>query len=332
MNKTKETIAQTGRDLLEKGLVARTWGNISCRINTNKMAISPSGLGYENMTEEDVPIYDFENDTFEGKRKPSSEKKVHSAAYRVFGDVDFVIHTHQDYATAVSLGEKEYIELTEEEERILGNIEIAEYGLPGTDKLKENVEAAYKKGAKVVLMANHGVVVLGKNKDEAMEKVELLEKVCKRTVENTIEKAFESEEIKTDDAINKLEKDVLEAYPKAIISVNDNILYAAECGGILTQLDDSAQMIGRKLICIDSNSLKIIKALKKNEAVLVKGIGCIINCDDEDDAKAMELLIRKAALTFRYTSAIGVKKHLSFLDCLRMRYVYVSKYSKQKKG
>lgn len=332
MNKTKETIAQTGRELLEKGLVARTWGNISCRIDTNKMAISPSGLGYENMTEEDVPIYDFEKDTFEGKRKPSSEKKVHSAAYRVFCDVDFVIHTHQDYATAVSLGKKEDIDITEEEEIILGNIEIAEYGLPGTDKLKENVEAAYKKGAKVVLMANHGVVVLGKNKDEAMEKVELLERVCKRTVENMIEKAFESEEIKTDDAINKLEKDVLEAYPNAIISVDDNILYAAECGGILTQLDDSAQMIGRKLICVDSNSEKIIKALKKKEAVLVKGVGCIINCDDEDDAKAMELLIRKAALTFRYTSAIGVRKHLSFLDCLRMRYVYVSKYSKQKKG
>ena len=121
-NELKQLIADTGRELLNKGLVARTWGNISVRKDENRFAISPSGLGYENMQADDVPIYDMESETWEGNRKPSSEKKVHAAAYKIYPDVNFVIHTHQDFATAIGLADVKELELTPDEKELLGRI------------------------------------------------------------------------------------------------------------------------------------------------------------------------------------------------------------------
>ena len=68
----KNSIVQTGLILLEKKLVARTWGNISSRIDEKHFAITPSGLGYETLTAEDIPVFNMEDETWTG-RKPSSE-------------------------------------------------------------------------------------------------------------------------------------------------------------------------------------------------------------------------------------------------------------------
>ena len=182
----RKLVADTGRELLEKKLVARTWGNISARKDATHFAISPSGLGYEGMTPEDVPIYNLTDGTYEGPRKPSSEKKIHASAYQIFDDVNFVIHTHQDYATAVGLVGSDILEMTDEEKEILGEIRVAAYGLPGTKKLKYNVEEAMLKGSKVVLMLHHGAVIGGVDKDDAVHKAMVLETVCERAVRKNV--------------------------------------------------------------------------------------------------------------------------------------------------
>lgn len=315
----RQLVADTGRILLERGLVARTWGNISCRKNREQFAISPSGLGYENMTAEDVPIYDFAKDTYEGKRKPSSEKKIHAAAYRLYPEVNFVVHTHQDYATAMSLVGTKEIKMTDEEKELLGTIEVADYGLPGTGRLKNNVEAALKKGSKVVLMIHHGAVILGCDRDEAIKKAELLENVCRRTIEEKIKMAENL-------AVSTTE------YNNSQLITDDNILYCADRGGIPSQLDDIAQMLGTKLKAVENRSDIIEKALSKDKAVLVKGVGCIINAEDPDDVKTLEILIKKAALSYRFSQECNVNKKLSAFDCILMKAVYTKKYSKQKKG
>ena len=213
-NELKQLVADTGRELLEKGLVARTWGNISARKDEKSFAISPSGLGYENMQGEDVPVYDMENDTWEGTRKPSSEKKIHAAAYRIYPDTGFVIHTHQDFATAVGLSDVSNLELTPEEKSLLGTISVAGYGLPGTKKLAKNVEIALA-NSKVVLMAHHGALILGTDKDDAMKKAEVLEEVCRREV------------------IKKIGDEAL-------------LTDGTDIAPFKAQLDDMAQMIGPK--------------------------------------------------------------------------------------
>lgn len=306
-NELKQLVADTGRRLLEKGLVARTWGNISVRKDATKFAISPSGLGYENMQGSDVPIYDMDSKTWEGSRKPSSEKKIHAAAYRLYPEVNFVIHTHQDYATAIGLASVNALELTPEERELLGGISIAGYGLPGTDKLADNVTAALR-NSKVVLMAHHGALILGKDVEEAMKKAEVLEDVCKRAVIKKIgtdiwgngKDIGTSKEQPVDATLSKTLHDDAESLKVMI----DNM------APFKAQLDDMAQMIGPKF----SKS-----AIEKASEGL-----------SEDDLSALSLLLKKAIISKKYTNALGIDGNLSSFDCILMRTVYKFKYSKQK--
>lgn len=294
----KNLVSDTGRILLDKELVARTWGNISARKDEKSFFISPSGLGYENMTGEDVPLYNMATGESEGNRKPSSEMKIHVAAYKLYPDVNFVIHTHQDYATAVGLCKTPDLTVSEEEKEILGKINVAAYGLPGTDKLANNVEAALK-DSKVVLMAHHGVLILGKDRDDAMKKAELLEEVCKREVEKRIGK-------------------------------EDSIIALSKGKGFKTQLDDMAQMIGSSIKVLPAGSAEAEKALNKQGAVLIEGLGLKVKSDDMGDREALKLLVKKAAIAKRYSEVMGIDGSLSMLDCMRMRAVYKYKYSKKK--
>ena len=325
-NVAKQLVADTGRVLLGKGLVARTWGNISARVDKNHFAISPSGLGYENMDGSDVPVYDYESETYEGSRKPSSEKKIHAEAYKHFEDVNFVIHTHQDYATVMGLLGTDKLVLTDEEKRILGNVETAGYGLPGTGKLKKNVVKCYEKGSKVVLMIHHGAVILGSSMEDALAKAELLENVCKRTVTNILSKD------KNLEPTEELSKEMKASCENLVLVTDSNILNCAERGPVKASLDDIAQMLGHKLRVVENDDAKILKALNKQDAVLVKNLGCLILTEEKDDADALSLLVKKAAMAERCSKLISIKKNLSVFDCELMRVVYKKKYSKKKAG
>lgn len=80
----RRLVAAEGKKLQQTGLVARTWGNISCRIDENHFVITPSGLDYETMTARDLVLMDIRNGVCCGAHKPSSEKGVHLAAYQTF--------------------------------------------------------------------------------------------------------------------------------------------------------------------------------------------------------------------------------------------------------
>ena len=318
----RKLVSDTGMELVEKKLVARTWGNISARKDATHFAISPSGLAYDVMTPEDVPIYDLANETYDGPRKPSSEKKIHASAYQIFDDVKFVIHTHQDYATAVGLVGTQILELTPEEKEILGEIRVAGYGLPGTGKLKYNVEEQMLKGSQVVLMIHHGAVICGVDRFDAVRKAELLEEVCKRAVEKNIFKPLITKE--------ELSPTFKNACKDAVIVDDENVLAIAEKKGFKCQLDDIAQMIGGKIRVISNTDQALLKALNKQDLVLVKGVGAVILTEDPDDAKALEMLIIKSAISKRLTDALNVNVALGAFDCALMRFVYKQKYSKQK--
>jgi len=324
----KETIVETGKLLVEKKLVARTWGNISARIDETHFAITPSGLGYQDLTAADIPTFNKEDGTWTGNKKPSSEKKIHAACYTQYPDVNFVIHTHQDYATAIGLVDSEilYTFMTEEEKTLLGKITIAEYGLPGTKGLKKAVEAALKSGSKVALMIHHGTVICGTDKADAIHKAEVLEAVCKKVFEAKCG-SVNIESSRTDSTVLD---DVKKIYPNAVLCNSEVMMKLCQNGSFKAQTDDMAQMLGGTLKCVEPETAKILKVLAEQDAVLVKDTGCIIKADDEDDIGALELLISKAGLAKLYTNACSKKIKLSGFDCWLMRTVYKNKYSKKK--
>lgn len=176
-SKARKLLVDTGKELLKTGLVARTWGNISCRLDEDNIVITPSGLDYTKTNEKDIVKLKLSTGEWQGIHKPSGEKGVHIAAYQVFPDVKFVIHTHQTYASAIGLAGFDHLDITDEEKGKLGGVMRASYGLPGTKKLTEAVKAVLQSGARVVLMANHGVLICGSSQEETMDKAMLLEEI-----------------------------------------------------------------------------------------------------------------------------------------------------------
>ena len=348
MDKRREII-DTGIELLEEKLVARTWGNISARIDADNYLITPSGLDYTSMREEDIVSVNIKTGEYTGINRPSGEKGVHSAAYEVFDDVNFVVHTHQTYATAVSLAGfdsleatagspagsesfetsagstagSELFDITEEEIEKLGGIALAEYGLPGTKEITNACKSALLTGAHTVLMIHHGVLVLGKDKEEAMKRVKLLESICERNVkrvikDNTLNNYLKAFDTCPEDNSSYRYCEVLT--DKALIALSNSETE------IFSQLDDVSQMIGTKIVTVDS----LDKALKLNDnAVLIKGVGALIKAENKDDLEALKVLMNKMAIVKLYTKAKNVKAEISIEESDFMHYDYVTRYSKQ---
>ena len=320
-------ICDTGRELLKTGLVARTWGNVSCRLDEKHFLITPSGLDYLKTTPEDIARVELGTMAWEGKRKPSSEKGVHAAAYELFPEVGFVIHTHQNCASAIGLAGFDSMDITAAEREALGGVAKAEYGLPGMKKLKNAVRAAMQTGAHTVFMVNHGVVVCGKDKKQSMERVQLLEEVCRRNLRVSTAAPKRLAGKKASALMDAVRAEI----PTAELSGGDYaVMWANTKRTLHAQLDDMAQMLGSHVNCVKASPKKIVRALKERDAVFVQGLGAVVKADDPDDREALRLLTEKSALCALHTSGIGAKVKLGTVDTALMRFVYKKKYSKRK--
>lgn len=329
----RELLVETGRELLEKNIVARTWGNTSCRVDDEHCLITPSGLDYMQTTEEDIVLLDLKSGEWEGRRKPSGERGVHIAAYRQFPGVNFVIHTHQNYATAIGLTGMDSLQITEEEKRQLGGLGAAAYGLPGMKKLTDAVDHVLQQGIQTVLMVHHGVLVCGQNKEQAMERVQLLEKICERNIcagYLQSSKRASAGAHKSEVAAKALEGFLQKEYRYAEVFRSPAVdVCLRQKKAVRAQVDDMAQMIGGKIpVAKDVSDAEHM--MKKYNAVLVPDCGAVIRAETEDDLHAMKLLVDKACLCAAHTRASGKEKKLSAVDVALMHFVYLNKYSKQK--
>lgn len=180
----KETVIRAGKELIAAGLIARTWGNISCRISETQFVITPSGRAYETLTPEEIVLVNIEDLEYEGEIKPSSEKGIHAACYKLRPEVNFVIHTHQVNASIVSALGMDINNVEGENAQVVGNnLPIASYGLPGTKKLRKGViNAITRSDAKAAVMAHHGAVCMGVDYDDAFNVAQKVEDICEQYV------------------------------------------------------------------------------------------------------------------------------------------------------
>lgn len=174
----KKAVVETGRQLMDKRLVAGTWGNISVRSDDGaRIFITPSGQPYDELIPEDIVVVDVAGNIVEGCR-PSSELALHLAIYSARPDVRAVVHTHSLFATACAVdGEPIPPCLEELVQAVGGGVEVAEYALPGTPALATS--AVFALGDRsAVLLANHGVAACGPSLKEALLVAELVEKAA----------------------------------------------------------------------------------------------------------------------------------------------------------
>ena len=174
----REAIVAMGKELIERKLVAGSWGNISVKIADGVYAVTPSGRGYANQKPEDIVIVDDACKTLDGELTPSSESKLHTAIYNACPEAKAIIHTHSIYASALAAMRKPVPAIIEDIVQIIGGrVECAEYALPGTQELADNAVKAMN-GRKGVLLANHGAVCWGKDLADALMVCEILEKAA----------------------------------------------------------------------------------------------------------------------------------------------------------
>jgi len=182
----KELVIKAGKEVVASGLIARTWGNISCRIDEKQFVITPSGRPYEDLTPDEIVLVNIEDLAYDGDVKPSSEKGIHAEAYKLRPEVNFVIHTHQMQASVVSALGFDINNVQKKSAEIIGdNVPMASYGLPGTGKLRAGVVAAIKRSdSKAVIMAHHGALCMGESYEDAFAVAAELETVCAHFITN----------------------------------------------------------------------------------------------------------------------------------------------------
>lgn len=187
IQEAKELVVKAGKELIEKGLIARTWGNVSARISDTQFVITPSGRAYEDLTPDEIVVVNIEDCSHEGDIKPSSEKGVHAAAYRHHPEVDFVIHTHQKAATIVSITGMDVTNVYDEFKPVLGDlIPTADYAMSTTDSLRKKVEQCIidNPSVRAIMLMHHGALTMGNDYDHAFALAENLEACCEKVIKD----------------------------------------------------------------------------------------------------------------------------------------------------
>lgn len=176
MQNERKLIVEYGKLMLSTGLTRGTGGNLSIYNQEMKlMAISPSGIPYEQTNLEDVVIMDLNGNIVEGTRVPSSENEMHAIVYRNRSDVRGMIHVHSTYAATLSclnqdLPAIDYLVAFSKGK----SVKCAKYATYGTTELAQNaLETMGSQNA--VLLANHGMNCVGPNLQTAFAIAEQLE-------------------------------------------------------------------------------------------------------------------------------------------------------------
>nr|WP_029186478.1 L-fuculose-phosphate aldolase [Streptococcus suis] len=158
MGKERKELIKYGRKLVTEGLTKGTGGNLSV-FNREKglMAITPSGIDFFEIKEEDIVIMDLEGQVVEGEKLPSSEWYMHLIQYQKREDLDAVIHAHTTYGTVLAVL-REPLPASHYMIAVAGkDVRVADYATYGTKELAENAAEAMK-DRRAVFLANHGIL------------------------------------------------------------------------------------------------------------------------------------------------------------------------------
>ena len=174
-SEAKRALVDIGRRTYEKGFVAANDGNISCKVDTNTIWITPAGVSKGFMTVDMMIKMDLDGKIIDGKLKPSSEFKMHLRVYKENHDVMAVTHAHPPIATSFAIaGISLDKAILPEAVTQLGSVPVAHYATPGSQDVPDSI-APYCKTHNAVLLANHGALSWGKDIYQAFYRMESIE-------------------------------------------------------------------------------------------------------------------------------------------------------------
>ena len=172
-------IVEVGRRLWQRGYVASNDGNISVRLDEQRLITTPKSVSKGFMTPDMMVVTDLDGRRLAGEREPSSELKMHLEVYRNRPDARAVVHAHPPTATGFAVaGIPLDRAVLAEVITTLGSIPIAEYATPSTEELPAAVRR-YIKAHDGLLLANHGALALAGDVMNAYYRMETIEHFAK---------------------------------------------------------------------------------------------------------------------------------------------------------
>src|SRR5450432_2185316 len=171
----RHEIVLFGKMLHDRGYVAAMDGNLSVRLDDDRILATPTSMCKGMMRPADMVIVDLEGNRISGRRAVSSEIGMHLLIYKLRPDIHSVVHAHPKTATGfaaagIALNKPLVCEVVIG----LGSIPLAKYGTPGTPELTDALQPLIPQ-YDAILMSNHGVVTYGTDLHRAYMKMETVE-------------------------------------------------------------------------------------------------------------------------------------------------------------
>jgi L-fuculose-phosphate aldolase len=184
----RREMVRVGRLMWERGYVAATDGNLSARLGTDRLLVTPSGLSKGFLSADDLVVMRLDGKgasqaVYRGRgAKPSSEIAMHLEVYRLRPDVRAVVHAHPPLAVSFSIAGVSLARCVLPEVVVtLGGIPTAEYATPGTDEVPGSIRQAVQ-DSDALLLAHHGSLTLGGTLWEAYLRLEKVEHTAQITL------------------------------------------------------------------------------------------------------------------------------------------------------
>ncbi|AXO21891.1 L-fuculose-phosphate aldolase [Mycobacterium avium subsp. hominissuis] len=176
----EQAVLDAAKDMLRRGLVEGTAGNISARRSDGNIVITPSSVDYRDMQLDDLVLIDPAGSVLQAAqgRSPSTEMQLHLACFAAFDDIGCVIHSHPVWATMFAIAHQSIPACIDEFAVYCGgDVRCAEYAASGTPDVGANaVKALQGRGA--ALIANHGLVAVGPRPDKVLHITALVERTA----------------------------------------------------------------------------------------------------------------------------------------------------------
>jgi L-fuculose-phosphate aldolase len=304
----REALVDAGHKLAAEGLVARSWGNLSVRLDERTMAVTPSGVLWSNVTPAMIATVDLETGEWKGTWKPSGERKVHREIYRRRPEVGAVVHTHQNAASACAASRRPVPAPT-------GLVPCAPYALPGTKTLTRATADALGSGP-AVLLANHGVFTVGRDLAEAFRQAALLERDCADYLDAQSAAPLPAR-ADTPWDMNWLALQDSRT-PVFLSRAPYTKAWAVRRKPLPAVLDDLAQLAGSKVPCREDLPPGLDAVIVPDQGALVSG----------RDAEALAMVIEKAARAVIGAEGLGGARPFPAWEARLMRWVYKNSYGK----
>lgn len=176
---TPELIVEIGRRLDQRALIAGTDGNISARVGSDHVMVTPSGRHKGRLQPDDLVVTDLSGKKLHGRHEASSELLMHLTVYRERPDIAACMHAHPPHATArAASGRVCPPDILPEVVVFIGEIPLVPYAPPGTADVGRGL-LPFLQDHDAFLLQNHGVLTLGRDLEEAYNRLETVEQYAR---------------------------------------------------------------------------------------------------------------------------------------------------------